>query len=200
MRGLRAPQIVPHSAPVSGAGTTEEDSNAVGNDSGRGSRPLQGNLLNEGRRQAARARSEGRDRLPRSPRGGSRLGDLRLGCRWLAAVRLGSRGPADPEGSRAQGEARRRTILRAVRRVAAVNTPTPIKVGVIMDLTGPLSFMGIASANVARMVIGDINDNGGLLGRPIELFVEDSATEDAAAEASATKLVQDDHVDVVFGG
>jgi len=69
-----------------------------------------------------------------------------------------------------------------------------------MDLTGPLSFMGIASANVARMVIGDINDNGGLLGRPIELFVEDSATEDAAAEASATKLVQDDHVDVVFGG
>jgi ABC-type branched-subunit amino acid transport system substrate-binding protein len=81
-----------------------------------------------------------------------------------------------------------------------MNTSTPIKVGVIMDLTGPLSFMGIASANVARMVIGDIDENGGLLGRRVELFVEDSATEDSAAAAAATKLVQEDHVDVVFGG
>jgi ABC-type branched-subunit amino acid transport system substrate-binding protein len=76
----------------------------------------------------------------------------------------------------------------------------PIKVGVIMDQTGPLSFMGIASANVARMVIADINDNGGLLGRSVELCLEDSETEDSAAEAAATKLVQEDHVDVIFGG
>ena len=33
----------------------------------------------------------------------------------------------------------------------------PIKVGVITDQTGPLSFMGVANANVARMVIDDIN-------------------------------------------
>jgi ABC-type branched-subunit amino acid transport system substrate-binding protein len=76
----------------------------------------------------------------------------------------------------------------------------PIKVGVIMDQTGPLSFMGIASANIARMVIADINDNGGLLGRSVELCLEDSETEDSAAEAAATKLVQEDHVDVIFGG
>ena len=41
--------------------------------------------------------------------------------------------------------------------------------GVIGDLTGPLSFMGIADANVARMVIDEINAGGGLLGRRIEL-------------------------------
>ena len=41
----------------------------------------------------------------------------------------------------------------------------PIKVGVIADQTGPLSFVGLANANVARMVIGDINAKGGLLGR-----------------------------------
>ena len=40
----------------------------------------------------------------------------------------------------------------------------PIKVGVIADQTGPLSFVGLANANVARMVIGDINAKGGLLG------------------------------------
>src|SRR6185369_11214645 len=75
-----------------------------------------------------------------------------------------------------------------------------IKVGVIADQTGLLSFVGIANANVARMVVDDINANGGLLGRQLELLVEDSATIDAVAEAKATKLVQHDGVDVLFGG
>ena len=76
----------------------------------------------------------------------------------------------------------------------------PIKVGVIADQTGPLSFVGIANANVAKMVIDDINAKGGLLGRQIDLFLEDSATIDSVAEAKATKLVQHDKVDVIFGG
>ena len=70
-------------------------------------------------------------------------------------------------------------------------TDRPARVGVVTDQTGALSFMGIANANVATMVIDDINAQGGLLGRPIELFIEDSATEDSAAEAAATKLVED---------
>jgi branched-chain amino acid transport system substrate-binding protein len=75
-----------------------------------------------------------------------------------------------------------------------------IKVGLIMDLTGPLAFLGVANANVAKMVIDDINSNGGLLGRHIELLVEDSATTDSVAEAKATKLVGQDNVDLVLGG
>jgi branched-chain amino acid transport system substrate-binding protein len=75
----------------------------------------------------------------------------------------------------------------------------PIKVGLIADLTGPLSFVGQANANVARMVIGDVNAKGGLLGREVKLYIEDSETTDAAAAASAARLVEQD-VDVVFGG
>src|SRR5882762_9297694 len=79
--------------------------------------------------------------------------------------------------------------------------PEPsIKVGVIAEQTGPLSFMGIANANVAKMVINDINANGGLLGRKVDLCLEDGATIDSVAEAKATKLVQHDKVDVIFGG
>src|SRR6476619_2253884 len=77
---------------------------------------------------------------------------------------------------------------------------TSIKVGVITDITGPLSFLGIANANVAKMVINDINSKGGLLGRQIDLYLEDSATTDSVAEATAKKLVQQDQVDVLFGG
>jgi ABC-type branched-subunit amino acid transport system substrate-binding protein len=76
----------------------------------------------------------------------------------------------------------------------------PIKVGVITDQTGALSFMGIAGANVAKMVIDDINTKGGMLGRRVDLYLEDSATTDDIAAAKAAKLVQEDQVDVIFGG
>lgn len=79
-------------------------------------------------------------------------------------------------------------------------TELAIKVGVIADQTGPLSAMGIANANVARMVIDDLNSRGGLLGRKVALCLEDGATIDSVAEAKATKLVQYDNVDVIFGG
>ena len=75
-----------------------------------------------------------------------------------------------------------------------------IKVGVITDQTGPLSFIGIANANVARMVIDEINAGGGLLGRQVVLHLEDSATTDSVAAARAAKLVGQDRVDVIFGG
>ncbi len=86
--------------------------------------------------------------------------------------------------------------------MAAPATPgvEPIRVGVIADQTGPLSFVGLANANVARMVIGDINAKGGLLGRQLELHIEDGATDDAVASAAAARLVERDNVDVVFGG
>src|SRR3954447_2995074 len=73
------------------------------------------------------------------------------------------------------------------------------RVGVITDQTGALSFMGIANVNVAKMVIDDLNARGGLLGRPVELFIEDSATDDDMARDAARKLVAAD-VDVVVGG
>ncbi|MEO8482205.1 MAG: substrate-binding protein [Acidobacteriota bacterium] len=75
-----------------------------------------------------------------------------------------------------------------------------IKVGVIADQTGPLSFVGLANANVARMVVGDINAKGGLLGRHVDLCLEDSATNDDVAATVAAKLVEQDHVDVILGG
>ncbi|HEY0520031.1 MAG TPA: ABC transporter substrate-binding protein, partial [Ilumatobacteraceae bacterium] len=65
----------------------------------------------------------------------------------------------------------------------ATSTGRAARVGIITDQTGPLSFMGIANTNVAEMVVDDINAEGGLLGRPIELFIEDSATDDKTAEA-----------------
>ena len=79
-------------------------------------------------------------------------------------------------------------------------TRATIKVGMIAEKTGPLSFMGIADANVAKMVVDDINSSGGLLDRKLDLIVEDGATIDSVAAAKATKLIEHDRVDVLFGG
>ena len=76
----------------------------------------------------------------------------------------------------------------------------PARVGLITDQTGALSFMGIANVNVAKMVTDDINAHGGLLGRPVELYVEDSATDDHVAHVAAARLVHEADVDVVIGG
>jgi hypothetical protein len=59
----------------------------------------------------------------------------------------------------------------------------------IADQTGPLSFPGVANANVAKMVVNDINAKGSLLGRQINLILEDGATIDSVAEAKSAKLV-----------
>src|SRR5690349_941742 len=80
------------------------------------------------------------------------------------------------------------------------STISPIKVGVITDMTGPLSLLGMANANIAKMVIHDINDKGGLLGRQLSLHLEDSATNDSEAKAKARKLIEEDKVDVILGG
>src|SRR5947208_4086132 len=78
-------------------------------------------------------------------------------------------------------------------------TQASVKVGMIAEETGALSFMGRANANVARMVVDEINASGGLLGRKLELYLEDGATVDAVAEAKAAKRVAQ-KVDVIFGG
>src|SRR5262249_49530930 len=41
----------------------------------------------------------------------------------------------------------------------------PIKVGIATDLTGPISLGGIPNANVAKMVVDEINASGGVIGR-----------------------------------
>jgi branched-chain amino acid transport system substrate-binding protein len=76
----------------------------------------------------------------------------------------------------------------------------PIKVGIATDITGPISWGGIPNANVAKMVIDDINAGGGLLGRPVQMLLEDTATNEALAVTKVRKLVTQDRVDVVFGG
>jgi branched-chain amino acid transport system substrate-binding protein len=76
----------------------------------------------------------------------------------------------------------------------------PIRLGIATDLTGGLGALGHPNANAARLAVQQINDGGGLLGRPVELLIEDTATNEATGVNVARKLVQRDKVDIVIGG
>ncbi|GAB4345427.1 MAG: ABC transporter substrate-binding protein [Candidatus Abyssubacteria bacterium] len=75
----------------------------------------------------------------------------------------------------------------------------PIKIGAIFSVTGPASWLGEPERNTAKMIEAEVNAAGGINGRPIEVIVEDDATEDAKAVNAIKKLVMKDNVVAVIG-
>jgi branched-chain amino acid transport system substrate-binding protein len=78
-------------------------------------------------------------------------------------------------------------------------TGEPIKVGVIVSLTGPYAGLGEPEKNALEMELKNFNDAGGANGRPIDLIYEDDGTDDAKAVAAASKLIEQDEVVAIIG-
>jgi ABC-type branched-subunit amino acid transport system substrate-binding protein len=76
----------------------------------------------------------------------------------------------------------------------------PIKIGLATDITGAISYAGGADANVARLLVSQINAAGGILGRPLELYIEDTASNETTAVSNTRKLIERDKVALVIGG
>jgi len=71
--------------------------------------------------------------------------------------------------------------------------------GVLTPLTGAGSFDGPRMLKAMQAVSDEINRNGGLLGKPIRLVVEDSETNPEAAVRAAHKLIDVNKVPVIMG-
>ena len=75
----------------------------------------------------------------------------------------------------------------------------PIKMGIATDITGPIAPSGNADWQVAQFAVEQINGAGGIGGRPIELFLEDTASDPKTAVGNVRRLIQQHKVDVVLG-
>ena len=73
-----------------------------------------------------------------------------------------------------------------------------IKLGVAGPHSGDLASYGIPTVKAAELVVKDINAKGGVLGKQVELLVEDDVCKPEVATNTATKLVSE-KVDVVLG-
>jgi branched-chain amino acid transport system substrate-binding protein len=76
----------------------------------------------------------------------------------------------------------------------------PIRIGSVLSVTGPASFLGDPEARTLRLYVERINQAGGVLGRRLELVLYDDAGDPNRARTFATRLVEDDRVVAMVGG
>jgi branched-chain amino acid transport system substrate-binding protein len=75
----------------------------------------------------------------------------------------------------------------------------PIRVGGTLALTGFLAPTGIIHEAVGKVFVDRINEQGGLLGRPVEwVLLDDESVPDQAA-AAYERLITEDEVDLIIG-
>jgi branched-chain amino acid transport system substrate-binding protein len=74
----------------------------------------------------------------------------------------------------------------------------PIKIGMIADSTGGLAAYGYSHEKVLRAAIKKINAEGGISGRPIELYVEDTESKPPVGALKFRKLVESSGVSFVI--
>src|ERR1044072_3958212 len=74
-----------------------------------------------------------------------------------------------------------------------------IKIGVNEPLTGAFAASGTYVVNGAKIAADEINAKGGILGKKIELVIEDNKSNPTEAAAVAEKLITSDKVPVLMG-
>jgi branched-chain amino acid transport system substrate-binding protein len=81
----------------------------------------------------------------------------------------------------------------------AVMAAEPIKIGVVGSQTGWAGFIGTPQKEVFEATVADINKKGGLLGRRVELYIEDDQSVPTNAVIAVTKLAKDKGVAAIIG-
>ncbi|MDR9439182.1 MAG: substrate-binding protein [Halomonas sp.] len=91
------------------------------------------------------------------------------------------------------------TALPAPAIIKSASAADPIKVGVISPLTGAWTVYGRAHIAGYELAVKEINEAGGVLGRPIEIIQADSQTEPRIVAEQANRLIRRDRVDFLAG-
>ncbi|MEM1583020.1 MAG: ABC transporter substrate-binding protein [Candidatus Bathyarchaeia archaeon] len=75
----------------------------------------------------------------------------------------------------------------------------PIKVGLVLPLTGPAAKLGQRGVDQFMMAVEEINGAGGVLGRPINVIIEDDEGNPDKFLTVVKKLIEIDKVDLLMG-
>ncbi|MDH5179177.1 MAG: ABC transporter substrate-binding protein [Gammaproteobacteria bacterium] len=74
-----------------------------------------------------------------------------------------------------------------------------IRLGLMPPLTGLVGIYGTEIARAGQIACAEINEQGGVLGRPLELMIEDDGSLPESAVAAATKLIEEHHCVALVG-
>ena len=74
-----------------------------------------------------------------------------------------------------------------------------VKIGAILAVTGPASFLGGPEARTLEMLVEQTNAAGGINGMPVEMIIKDSGANPEKAISFAKQLIEEDQVVAVLG-
>jgi branched-chain amino acid transport system substrate-binding protein len=74
-----------------------------------------------------------------------------------------------------------------------------VKVGAILAVTGPAAFLGAPEARTLQMLVDQVNAQGGIQGRKVELVVKDSGASPEKAISFAKQLIDEEKVFAIIG-
>ncbi len=120
----------------------------------------------------------------------------------IAGQRLSRRGAIIAGGVGAAsfvGGGKSRAAAQDATPAAAAPSGDPIRIGAVYGLTGGMSSIDVPGSQGALLAAAEINANGGLLGRPVELIVEDGRTDVTATTNATRKLIDEDQAVALMG-
>src|SRR6266700_7546816 len=91
------------------------------------------------------------------------------------------------------------TALVAVGLISTAAAQSTIDIGLVQPLTGAFAAAGTDVVNGAKIAADEINAKGGVLGKKLELVIEDNKSNPTEAAAVAEKLIVRDKVPVIMG-
>ena len=90
-------------------------------------------------------------------------------------------------------------VLSVVLSVVPAQAAETLKVGAVLSVTGPASFLGEPEKNTLTLLESELNAKGGIAGRKVEVVVYDDESDVNKAVLAAKKLISKDKVSVVVG-
>ncbi len=88
----------------------------------------------------------------------------------------------------------------AITGASVLSAAAQIKIGSVLSVTGPASFLGDPEKKTLEMYVDDINAKGGVNGQKLQLVVYDDGGDANNARTFATRLVEEDKIDAMVGG
>lgn len=75
-----------------------------------------------------------------------------------------------------------------------------VKIGALHDLTGSFNIYGIQQSQALKLAVDEVNANGGVNGKQVEVVEYDTQSDDARYTQYANTLIMRDQVAAMFGG
>jgi len=90
-------------------------------------------------------------------------------------------------------------VLGCAKKEEGKEVKEPIKIGAVFSITGPAAKLGGPEKNAVQMIVDEINAAGGVLGRKIEVIIEDDQGVEENTVNAVQKLINLDNVCAIIG-